>query len=250
MGNSMQFTRDGKYLGLLSSGEKIELWKVPMNGGASEELLHGHHLPDAQPQFNWFSDGSIIWSWTSQGDGHVVETDFRHGKDREITSGVGQEKYAAVSPDKRTLAFQAGDTGYELFDVSLNGAAPSRVVTTDRHEVAASWAPDGVHFAYVTDRNRDNEIWLRNRADGSERRIVGTLDFPGGRDTDFLLDCAISPDGSRVAYRYDNGAKVSIWYIVAGRRYSRPAVRRPAEELATGSLLVSGWKFDRLLFRA
>jgi Tol biopolymer transport system component len=212
-GSSMQFTKDGKFLGILANGnqKETELWKIPINGGAPEGLLHGHHLPDAQPQFNWFSDGRIIWSWTSQGDGHVVETDLRHGKDREITSGVGQEKYAALSPDHRTLAFQAGDTGYELFDVPLNGTPPSRVVTTDRHEVAPSWAPDGVHFAYVTDRDGYNEVWLRNRTDGSERRIVSTLDIPGGSDGDILLDCAISPDGSRVAYRYDSGSNVTIW---------------------------------------
>jgi len=211
-GSSMQFTKDGRYLGLLTSGnQKAELWKVPLNGGAPEELLHGHLLPDGQPQLNWFSNGSIIWSWTSQGNGHVVETDFRRGKDRQITSGASQEKYAVISPDGRTLAFQAGDTGYGLFEVPLNRSPPSRVITTDRHEVAPSWAPDGAHFVYITDRNGYDEIWLRNRADGSERRIVGTLDFPGASEGDLFLDCAISPDGSRVAYRYDTGSKISIW---------------------------------------
>jgi Tol biopolymer transport system component len=199
-----------------------------------------------QPQLNWFSDGSIIWSWTSQGDGHVMETDFAGGKDRQITSGAGQEKYAVISPDGRTLAFQAGDTGYGLFEVPLNGSPPSRVITTDRHEVAPSWAPDGAHFAYITDRNGHDEIWLRNRADGSERRIVSTLDFPGASEGDLFLDCAISPDGSRVAYRYDTGSNKHL-DIVAGRRYSRAAVRRSAEELATRPFLVGGREFDRLL---
>jgi Tol biopolymer transport system component len=211
-GTSMQFTRDGKYLGLLRTGiDKPELWKFPMNGGAPEELLHGHDLPDALPLFNWVSDRSILWSWTGVGDGHVVAIDLRRGKDRQITSGPGQEKYAALSPDGRTLAFQVGDTGWGMFEVPLNGATPSRIVTTDRHEVAPSWAPDGVHFAYVTDRNGYDEIWLRNRADGSERRIVSTLEFPHSRDGDIFLDCAISPDGSRVAYRLNTGSKISIW---------------------------------------
>jgi Tol biopolymer transport system component len=210
-GNSLQFTVDGKYLGILGSDQKSGLWKVPMNGGAPEELLHGHYIADAQPRLNWFSNGSIIWSWTNNGDAHVVETDFRHGKDRQITSGAGQEKYAALSPDGRTLAFQTGDSGYGLFEVPLNGAPPSRVITTDRHEVAPGWAPDGVHFAYVTDRNGNDEIWLRNRADGSEKRIVSTLDLPHSAAGDAFLDCAISPDGSRVAYRSDTGSKISIW---------------------------------------
>jgi hypothetical protein len=41
--------------------------------------------------------------------------------------------------------------------------------------------------------------------------IVSDRDFPDNRNDDYFLDCAISPDGSRVAYRRMHGASIEIW---------------------------------------
>jgi len=60
--------------------------------------------------------------------------------------------------------------------------------------------PDGLHFVYATNRDGANEIWLRNRQDGSERNDRKCERFSDGK-SDGFLDCVISPDGSRVAYR-------------------------------------------------
>ena len=230
---SMQFTKDGRYLGILSGGSKAELWKIPLHGGTPREVLHGHYLPDVFPRFNWFHDDSVIWSWSTEGDGHVMMTDLRRGTDREITPGIAQEKYAALSPDDRTLAFQAGDSGYHLFEVPLNGTPPSRVPGTEWDDIAPSWAPDGVHFAYSTNRDGYYEIWLRNRTDGSERQIVSTRDFAHRSGGDQFLDCAISPDGSRVAYRYD-GSGVTIWISSLAGDTPVPLYQDPNNEWQRG----------------
>jgi eukaryotic-like serine/threonine-protein kinase len=207
-----QFTKDGKYLGLLTDVRaKSEFWKIPMDGGAPEVLVQGRDMGEFSTGFNWLPDGSIVWSSNSSGgDGHLTRRDLRSGEDREITSGVSQERHHTLSPDGRTLAFQTGETGYDLIEVPLDGTPPASVLATDRNEVAPGWAPDGVHFVYATNRDGGNEIWLRNRRDGSERMIVSAHDFPDGK-SDGFLDCEISPDGSRVAYRRFAGAKVEIW---------------------------------------
>ena len=57
---------------------------------------------------------------------------------------------------------------------------------------APVWSAAGTRFAYHTDRSGAPEIWLRNRADGSERLIASAKDFPNANG---LLDLAISPDG-------------------------------------------------------
>jgi hypothetical protein len=66
-----------------------------------------------------------------------------------------------------------------------------------------------LRFAYATDRSGAYEIWLRNRQDGSEGLIAGQKDFLGGANV--LLDCAISPDGGRIAYRRNNAGSLEIF---------------------------------------
>src|SRR5581483_7347036 len=134
---SMQFTKDGKYLGVLSDHPHTELWRFPLDGGAPQEMLHDANFPKVIPAMSWFHEDSLIWSGALVGDRHVIMRDLRRGTDREVTLGAAQERYAAVSPD-------------------------------------------GAHFAYSTSRNQYYEIWLRNRADGSERRIVSARDFAAG----------------------------------------------------------------------
>jgi serine/threonine protein kinase len=207
-----QFTKDSRYVGMLSSaGPTADFWKIPLDGGAPQKLLQGHDFPDSGLNFDWLPDGNIAWSITGEGDGHIIRTDLRTGTDQNITFGVSEEKYSALSPDGRTFAFQTGDSSYDVFEVPLSAAPITSLLSTDRDEVAPSWAPDGVHFAYVTNRSGDYEIWLRNRTDGSERLIVSTRDLPHSGSTTYFLDCAMSPDGSRVAYRYERGTYADIW---------------------------------------
>jgi Tol biopolymer transport system component len=209
---AFEFTKDGKHLGLLTDARtNTEFWKIPMDGGSPKELLRGHDLGSFSQTFSWLADGNVAWSTPSSGDGHLMRTDLGSGAAREITSGVSRERYQAVSPDGRTLAFQAGVISYDLIEIPLNGAPATTVMATDRDEVAPSWAADGTNFAYSTDRSGTGEIWLRNRRDGSERMIVSARDFPDHLSIDNFLDCAISPDGSRVAYRRQHGASVQIW---------------------------------------
>jgi Tol biopolymer transport system component len=92
--------------------------------------------------------------------------------------------------------------------VPLDGSATRDVIATSRQELGPAWAPDGIHFAYVTDRAGTPEIWLRNQTDGSERRIAGSTELP---DVNYFLDCAISPDGTRIAYRAHVGGEIAIW---------------------------------------
>jgi Tol biopolymer transport system component len=182
-----------------------------MDGGSPELLPGSRDMGGFSSRFSWLRDGNIVWATMHTGDGHLMHRDLRTGEAREITPGVSRERFAALSPDARVLAFQTGEISYDLIEVPLDGTPPTPVLATDRDEVAPSWAPDGIHFAYATDRDGTNEIWLRNRQDGSERMIVSEHDFPAGKSEGFL-DTAISPDGSRVAYRRSAvGAQAQIW---------------------------------------
>ncbi len=208
-----RFSRDGRNVGILSTGERTELWITPMDGGIPRNIMNGPELTDTFPAWDWLGDRSMVWSPSSVGDTHIERWDSRGGSRREVTHGVSQEKFAALSPDRRTLAFQSASSGYDLFEISLNGGAATTVLATDRDEVAPSWSPDGAHFVHATNRSGVYEIWLRNRADASERLLVSSHDMPDPSSGDNILDCAFSPDGSRVAYRREHGVSPEIWIV-------------------------------------
>jgi Tol biopolymer transport system component len=71
------------------------------------------------------------------------------------------------------------------------------------------WSHDGNLFAYVTDRNGLDEIWLRTREDRSvDRPLITQRDFGDDR-TIMLSSPSFSPDGQRIAYQ--RNAQKPIW---------------------------------------
>ena len=209
-GSYLQFTRDGKYLGLYTdSGGHTEFWKIPLDGATPQEQLHGGGTAAIGP-FEWLTDGrGVIWGAAGAGDGHLRTFDFRSGSGRPVTGGALRDEFPTLSPNGRQLGYSTGTSSYDLVEISLDGPEARTVMATSRLNVSPSWAPDGVHFAFATDRSGDYEVWLRNRQDRSERRIAGQGDFPGGARE--LLECSISPDGSRIAYRRETAGAIEIW---------------------------------------
>ena len=205
-----QFTPTGRNVGFLAHPRGApEFWRIPLDGGPPEELWRA--TDNALREFTWLPDDRrIIAAGPGSADPRLQLYDLRTHSSRPLTTGVTRDQFPSLSPDGRTLAYASGDLGYDVIEVPLDGSPTRDVIATSRNEVAPAWAPDGTHFAYVTDRNGANEIWLRNRADGSERLIVGQKDFPGEARVDFL-DCAISPDGNRIAYRFQGSGSFDIW---------------------------------------
>ena len=198
----VRFDATGRYLGLRTGGR---FYRIPMNGDDPIE-----QADPVEGRFAWLSDRDWVVGDHSVGAAapHLTLADFRTGRARLITSGASAEAYPSLTPDGRTLAFQSGELGFDVVEIPMDGSPPRDVIATSRLDLAPSWAPDGIRFVYVSDRAGVPEIWLRNRSDGSDRRIVSVRQFP---DNDRLFDCAVSPDGTRVAYRVQGSGGPTIW---------------------------------------
>jgi TolB protein len=161
-------------------------------------------------RFAWLTKERIVSARsTVASTAHLQLIDLGSRTMRNITASGAREMLPSISTDGHTLAFSSGQLNYEIVEVPLNGSGVRELIATTQNAVAPEWAPDGIRFVYSTDRSGAAEIWLRNRADGSERLIVGRREFPEGST---LMDCAISPDGGRVAFRpSDIRGEVSIW---------------------------------------
>jgi serine/threonine protein kinase len=206
----LQFSPSGRYVGFVSHPRGVpEFWRIPLDGGRPEELWRA--TDKALFEFTWLHDDRRVIAAGGGTSGEQLRLfDLQARTSRSLTVGVTQDEFPSISPDGRSLAYATGEEGYDVIEVPLDGSASRDVIATSRSELAPTWAPDGVHFAYITDRNGRPEIWLRNRADGSERLIVGQKEFPGEASV-FLLDCAISPDGNRIAYRVQGSGGFDIW---------------------------------------
>jgi hypothetical protein len=91
--------------------------------------------------------------WPTAPEFHLSMMDWSSRRRRAITSGPARDSFPSLSPDGTTLAFTSGELGYDVIDVPLNGSPTRHVIATARRETAPASAPDGLHFAYVTDRS-------------------------------------------------------------------------------------------------
>jgi hypothetical protein len=165
-GVDIGFTVDGKYLGIYVSGfstgsGRNEFWKIPMDGGPPEEMLHGRDLTPYMGRFTWMPGGRrIITSGSGYGESHLAQWDFRGGTVQPMTSGAAIDVYPALAPDGRTLAYSTGVLGYDIIEFALDGSAPRDVIATSRSEHSPDWTPDGNRFVYATDRSGTYEVRL------------------------------------------------------------------------------------------
>jgi Tol biopolymer transport system component len=203
-GTALRFSQSGKYLGWWDR-RSTEFWKIPIGGGAAEEMLRGR---GGGGNFTWLNSDEGIITDAFSNQSPLLTLNLRSGASRALTTGISHDLTPSISPDGHTLAFATGEFGFDIIEVPLNGSALRDVIATAQSELAPSWVPDGIRLAYVTYRAGNPEIWLRNRTDGSERLIAGSKELPG---VDLLYDCSISPGGSRLAYRAHKAGDIAIW---------------------------------------
>jgi len=146
-----------------------EFRKIPLNGDTPVEMLHGR-VPVRN--FAWLGNssgnsGTRLVTDPGNTGGQLSLVDLAAGTSWKITASASNEVFPAPSPYGKRLAFASGEVGYDIVEVPLDGSGPRDVIATSRSEVAPAWARDGTRFAYLTDRSGVQEIWLRNRADGS-----------------------------------------------------------------------------------
>ena len=98
-------------------------------------------------------------------------------------------KGAVISPDGRQIAFAAlGD----LWLLTNGNKMPERLTQGPAMDVEPTWSPDGTKLAYVSDRNGNMDVWIRDLKTGQAQNVV---DMP-----DDLHFPSWSPDGSKIAF--------------------------------------------------
>ena len=148
-------------------------------------------------------------------------TDRSGGAARPLTTGVGREVSARISPDGRWVAYSAEYQGNaDVYVVSIDGGMPVQLTWHPGNDYVRDWSPDGSHILFNS---------MRHGAPPSGR--LYTVPVLGGHPKVLPIPranhAAYSPDGKHIAYtpifdafstwkRYRGGRIPPIWiYDVA-----------------------------------
>jgi eukaryotic-like serine/threonine-protein kinase len=224
----LRFSPDGRELGVWLSrwNGSSEFWTMSLT---STEAKLAFTLLQEASAFHWMADGThIVFGGRMPGstgaDLHIA--DVANHRILPLLKTSLEALDPAPSPDGRRIAFTSAQNDFDLFELSLDGSAPRSFLSGSRSESYPSWAPNGVQYAFVTDRAGPPQIWIKSRAGGWERPLVTETDFPKAWVAAFDA-VTYSPDGQRLAYTVTggNGHTLYVSNVMGG-----PPLRLAAEE--------------------
>jgi len=115
-----------------------------------------------------------------------------------------------LSPDGSEVAFSWNRSGtFEIFSAPLAGERIFQLTEANERSVWPRWSPDAKQLAFLRDRGGDEhfDIWLVDRDGEHERNLTNE---PGIMHRDI----AWSPDGTKLAYTANAGAKAFAVHVI------------------------------------
>lgn len=165
----------------------LDLWRVSTEGDATGTAERLTTDADDEMEATLGADGTIVFT---RGRGARARLWVRDpsGADRRLTTSEIGERWAALSPDGRRVAYvQLADGARRLRVRAIAERSTDSVVVGDRGAEHPVWSPDGERLAFAATAPREG-IYVTSR-DG---RYVNLVSF--GRGTP-----AWSPDGRLLA---------------------------------------------------
>jgi serine/threonine-protein kinase len=236
--HSISLSRDRRFIAYAALSVASNVWSVPIPtrgtvspyGGTQETF--GNQLVES---FTVSRDGRwLVYDSNLGGDADIYRIPVGGGEPERITTDPSDDFFPSLSPDGRAVAFHSWRTGNrDLFVQPLDGGPVQQVTATPgRHEVNASWAPDGSALTYFEFEGRWDSlarsgIWLSRRGTSGRWEEPVRLVERGNWS-------AFSPDGSRISYTLGSiGSRLYTVALEGGTpqlTYDAVAMRGPTVE--------------------
>ena len=231
------YSPDGRHLAFVSTRTGGgDIYVLAFDTGALTRLTY-----DDSPEMldGWSADGRWVYFESTSLDIAGMNDLLRVPVDGGTPTEVSHDRYvnefhAAPAPDGTTVAFAARGIassqwwrhGHAHIDESElwlvhPGAEPryERLTEGGAKQLWPMWGPDGRALYYMSDRDGNENLWVRPMPDGAPRRLTG---FTSGR----VLWPSITRDGKTIAFERDFG----IWTAdtASGRAHAVAIARRGA----------------------
>jgi eukaryotic-like serine/threonine-protein kinase len=199
----LRFSPDGKKLFLsmyTEGGAETWLLPFPANGNKPRPLFR--NVPWNRPvAAAWMPDSRHVVLSGNPAPSVNEQLWLADVETESLTRILAQPETAqatpSVSPDGKRILFSQIARDRDIFEFPLDGSAPRTLLSTALPEFGPSWSPKGDQFAFITQRNGTDELWLHSPQGNWDRPVVTAKDFPTLQS---LIGPAFSPDASRIAY--------------------------------------------------
>lgn len=213
-------------LGLDVQVLELDWWIVPRNGGTAKslgarDLFRSLNL-EVPTDLTWAPGGEWL-VYSTKPEGATIRNLWRIrisktlrslvGDPQRLTAGTGEHFPSAASNGR--IAFMSSVRNWDIWrlpiDASLGVARgePERFIGSLATELYPYLALGSQKLAYTSDREGNRDIWLRDLGTGTDTRFTLSPDDE--------LRGAVSPDGSRVAFRRGVDGKTNIYVATIGR---------------------------------
>ncbi|HEY3065884.1 MAG TPA: Tol-Pal system beta propeller repeat protein TolB [Methylomirabilota bacterium] len=164
--SSPAWSPDGKSLAVtLSKDGNPELYVLNIATGVFRRLTR-HGGIDTDP--SWSPDGrQIAFVSDRNGTAHIFVMDAEGANVRQLTSGAMQTQ-PRWSPKGDIIAFTTRQGNHDVWAVNADGSGARRLTTGPGNNQGPSWAPNGRHLFFQTDRLGGWQIFAMF-ADGGEQ---------------------------------------------------------------------------------
>jgi len=193
--NAVRYAPDGSSILLWLMGDASTMWLVPTGGGTARKVFAGQ-VGQPVSGVSWLPDSRRVVYATA---GALWLGDITSGTAQRLTLGTTSFEWPAVAPDGQSALIEERLENYDVVELPLGQGRPHRLVATSRFDGSAAWTPRGDTLVYVTRRSGSEEIWIRTRADLSDRPLVTSADF-GARVPNTIRSLSVSPDGNWLAF--------------------------------------------------
>jgi Tol biopolymer transport system component len=172
-------SRKGNRLVWSAVGEDMNLWRLPLTGGAADpQPFNQSPMLDMAPQYS--PDGSRVVFRSSRSGISALWVCDRDGANsrRLVDFGGAQVSAPRWSPDGQQIVFESRASGSsDLYTISAYGGKPKLLTGDSSNEILPWWSRDKQTIYYSSDRVEGHQVWKMPAAGGTPVRLTNAGGF-------------------------------------------------------------------------